>query len=522
MSASPVFKLPDHLARYGLQVDPFSANNEQGWFETPALAQRVELIQHLIEFGNQLILVTGEAGSGKSTLLNRILEVASKDWRLCCLCADPGMDRERMLRELCAAFELQHRDVRNPDVLEEHLRAHLDNSERSMLIPVVVVDDAHLLPFDSLKLLLTLNQPGPGHARLRSLLFCEPMILSQLAQPQLRPFQENIVHRLDIPPFDNVQTRDFIIQRLQDAGMSVRFHYDDNEFQRIYRASGGIPGHINVLARQALLDGRLEQRRGFPQLSLPTWKLPAWKLPRISWRPWQLFSGLAIAILAISLWWINSLLDGLLETEPATATLPLELPDAVDTETIHSTPGAQPEPTPETPGAEISPLAFPPLEPAKQPLTPEQRPLVPGQEAPLAGLLALDAIETDLAAAAAAPQSGAPAALAEPALAPGVKGHSWFHQQDPEAFVLQLLGAHDPEAINRFLRKQRLGAGIARFYTERDGRIWWVIVYGLYGSQQQAEAAIDALPSALKDLKPWPRSIKSIVAAMASSGQKIQ
>jgi DamX protein len=522
MSASPTFKLPDYLARYGLRIDPFSADNQQGWFETPALAQRLELIQHLIEFGNQLILVTGEAGSGKSTLLEMILAIANKDWRVCHLQADPSLDRERVLRELCAAFELQHRDVRNPDILEEHLRAHLDSSERSMLLPVAVIDDAHLLPFESLKLLLTLNQPGSGHARLRTLMFCEPMMLSQLAQPQLKAFQENIVHRLDIPAFDAAQTRDFIVDRLQHAGMPSRFRYDDNEFQRIYRASGGLPGHINVLARQALLDGRLEQRRGLQWLALPDWKFPGWKLPNIHWRPWQVFSGLAIVILGMCLWWINSLLDDLLESQPATATLPLELPDPGDIETSEITVPDQPPSEPMAPATEISVSPTPPPQTGTQPPPAklDLRPPEPFEQAPLEGLLALDAIETDLPIPAAAPQSSTNGSPAEPALAPGAKGYRWFFQQDPEAFVLQLLGAHDPEAINRFLRQHGLGEGIARFYTERDDRRWWVIVYGLYGSQTQAETAIDTLPQALKDLKPFPRSIESILVAMASVDQQ--
>ncbi|MDX1519661.1 MAG: hypothetical protein R3318_06015, partial [Gammaproteobacteria bacterium] len=96
---------------------------------------------------------------------------------------------------------------------------------------------------------------------------------------------------------------------------------------------------------------------------------------------------------------------------------------------------------------------------------------------------------------------------------PGFRGADWLKQQSPEQYVLQLLGAHDPDVINKVLSANPSVFGkVARFTTVNNNKRWHVLVYGLYPDRDRAVANIPDLPKNLQALGPWPRSIASIQA----------
>ena len=57
--------------------DPFDSNKSQ-YYLTPELSQRVNLIRHLIQNSEQLLLVLAETGCGKTSLLNQLTQMAGK------------------------------------------------------------------------------------------------------------------------------------------------------------------------------------------------------------------------------------------------------------------------------------------------------------------------------------------------------------------------------------------------------------------------------------------------------------
>ena len=55
------------LQSHPVGLDPFvDARGEGSYFVTQALRQRIELIRHLLEFGRQIIIVTGSRGVGEN------------------------------------------------------------------------------------------------------------------------------------------------------------------------------------------------------------------------------------------------------------------------------------------------------------------------------------------------------------------------------------------------------------------------------------------------------------------------
>ncbi|MFK8067381.1 MAG: AAA family ATPase [Gammaproteobacteria bacterium] len=247
----------DFFARLGLDKDPFPAEVDSSFYhENPDLLQRLDMIQHLIGFSNQMIFITGQRGIGKTSMLQRLEYYAPENWRICRIQANPMLNTPTLLRQLTSGFELEVAADADDmfQVYAEALQAHVQTLERAMLIPVVLIDDAHELPVDAFTMLFGFMQQEVGHSSMKMALFCEPQITTMLESPQLKSLSQNLTHQLEIPAFDERQTRDYLEQRLLHAGLTEDFPFLSEVVHKIHRESDGIAGKIHLLAQQALLD----------------------------------------------------------------------------------------------------------------------------------------------------------------------------------------------------------------------------------------------------------------------------
>ena len=84
----------------------------------------------------------------------------------------------------------------------------------------------------------------------------------------------------------------------------------------------------------------------------------------------------------------------------------------------------------------------------------------------------------------------------------------------PDYYVVQLLAMQSKEALEEFAaRKELHGMSAAR--VERDGRLFYVLLLGVYSDRQRAEAASANLPVELAGFAPWVRRADSLQRAMA-------
>jgi len=95
----------------------------------------------------------------------------------------------------------------------------------------------------------------------------------------------------------------------------------------------------------------------------------------------------------------------------------------------------------------------------------------------------------------------------------GVRGSVWFKQQEPGAYVLQLISAQNLGNIENLLKGQEGSkdqlSGYIKYTPSWKPR--YLLFYGHYQDRKAAEEAIQGMPADFKKVNPWPRTIGNIV-----------
>lgn len=462
---------------------PFSNHSPSGFFNTPELSQRLTLILHLINHSEQLLLVMGEKGYGKTTLLKKVIQQSQSDeaqahWKLFHLSHDSVSlsSQHNLLTTLLSAFGEQT-DGRKHQELISTLRGHIANTRYNAQLPLLVIDDAHMLPLETLHLLLKLAMQGDISTRLRILLFSEPQITSIFAAPEFEIVRNNLIHTLDIPAFNVEQTGAYIQLQLHQANFKKENPFTPERVRYIHQQSQGVPAVINELALEVL-----KKKQGlFSEYST----FGGW-LKRHGYVFKWLFIGLIFIALVTASHQLKQHFfpktdtphESEMETDLAVDELNIEA-DAFEATTSNVMPLFDDE-------LDVEPeidIAEELLEEDNFEPTEETVVIPPLNEE------ILDIVVDDNA----------------------IKDSRWLQQQSPKAYTIQILGAYKQAQVDQFIKKYNLSTGLAVFQTTHKQKPWHVLLYGHYPNRQSAINAIETLPVALrKATQPWVRSFASI------------
>lgn len=420
------------------------------FFTTPELTQRLSLIRHLLQNSEQLLFVLAESGCGKSSLLQQLLNSAPENWWVYALSCTPALSPEAMLAQLLTQFNVKH-EGKSVVELQTILRRHLANTLLNHQLPILLVDDAHLLPLASLKVLVELALLGEPQSRLRIALFCEPQITSILAAPEFQLVQKTLIHTLDIPPLSQTQVREYLHFHLEGTSLANHHPFDMETLRVLYQESEGVFGKINQLAQQRI-NHFLQQQVGE-------------QLPQPSIKRSLLLLGMA-SVLAGS-----ALLAYTYKPEMfAPQTPPQKLEPII------------PVPSPEVKEVKTAVVEKLPPKPVEK-TAPAEKPVEKVDANPLAVLLGK----------------------------PELKTSEWLLAQSPQAYTIQVMGLHDLQAFKKLLGAEN-SPNMIVFKTEYQKKEWYVLLFGIYPTQEQATAALNTLPESFRVLgtQPWVRNVAGV------------
>ncbi|MCG7983330.1 MAG: AAA family ATPase [Candidatus Thiodiazotropha lotti] len=216
-----------------------SDSNE--FFSTPEVTAHLDLIRHLIENSELVPLVRGAEGSGKSLLASRLQQMAPENWMVCHFSAEPTLQPERLLAFIARCSGL-------PDIAGDLMQRLADRFEvlrKRGRTPVLLVDDAQMLPPTSLMTLLRLFERQVEGDRLVSIvLFADEQIDLLLSTPQLQVMTPQSIQAIDMPVLTRQEANGFMGHLLKNEGLSDNFTLDETKLNRLYKETGGVPGPL--------------------------------------------------------------------------------------------------------------------------------------------------------------------------------------------------------------------------------------------------------------------------------------
>jgi hypothetical protein len=83
----------------------------------------------------------------------------------------------------------------------------------------------------------------------------------------------------------------------------------------------------------------------------------------------------------------------------------------------------------------------------------------------------------------------------------------WQALRDRGGYTIQLVGVSKQDSITGFAAKHGLRGDLAYISTEREGRSWYILMFGMYESYTEASQALQGLPDSVRAQQPWVRKM---------------
>lgn len=535
------------LGHYQLNHDPFAARVPGFKFfpaqRKPVLGQ----LHHLARYSQLLLVVTGPQGAGKTLLRQALVASTNKQSvQSVVVSARSANDAAGVLAQVAQSLNVAKAEV--PAILSQVVQLGLTGQEVYLL-----VDDAEQLGESALQALLELAA-GTAEGRPHVFLFGEPSLIAGLDALET---EEERFHVIELQPYTEEETREYLEQRLEGAGRGIEV-FTAEQVADIHQNSEGWPGNINQVARDTLIEAMIASRSTAKRPSVG-FKMPKKHVLALS----------AVVVVAVG----AAVLMPKKGDQPATgapaeqAQLPLGQGKPSNAQSNNGGPAiefagsSQPMPLPlvgqsqpvmrgplaestgmnegeesgpagntalQPPtvttiappaGAEAGPAPTPaqPIQPSQtlasaQPVAPAHQSVAPAASKPVApATKPVTEVATAKPAAPAAKPAEKPAT--KPAAAPA--GGGWYASQAPGNYVVQILGTSSEATAQAYVKAQ--GGDYRYFKKNLQGKPLFVITYGNFSSRDAALNAIKALPAKVQAGKPWPRTVASVQQELAAT-----
>ena len=513
---------PGYLETFSLSCEPFADRIDSRFFYAgTTLMQRLDLLTHLTQFGDSVILVSGPPGSGKTTLLSRFVGQSNNQWRLCLI--DAADDFSQFPNRLADA--LGNGSFSSE---QELLTQWINHSDSSALL-VILIDNAEQLDVSALdRLCVLLGQASAD--RIQIILFGIPEAQLRLKQAFEQKTLSGSTQRLEMPRLNEEETSSYLMYRLAVAGYSGESPFTTTEVRAMCKAADGRPAGLNQLAIQALLErhARTKSKRLRPVIGKRKGNALAWVLASVGvlsvavYMGWQRFyppSSDAHRPLSPQRPMEER---SLALPEPIPLPLPVEAKQAAIETVAELTapPSKLPLPDSAAPsepaiGKDEIIAVIPEPEETAAPDNEAQEKTVPSvspsEQEPASEPASLETVKAEKPAT--TTETTTQTAAVEQDQAKEILPHreTWLLEQPEAFFSLQLVGSRNEKSIAGYIRRHKLDKHQAAYYRGHyQGEAWYVLMYGVYPTQKAALDGRDSLPAKIRKAKPWLRNLKSV------------
>ncbi len=247
------------LAWFGFTAAPFSKEitDEDLWLPS----SKVELVDELVDAleARASVVLTGEPGVGKTCVLRALRRRLPPEHYRLTYCHNATLGKRDFYRQLCLALGLA--PSATAAAVFYAVSSHVEELGRERLLPVFLLDEAHLLHQDVLDHLhILLNYQWDSRALLSLVLIGLPELSAQLERRRNRSLFTRIHYRFHIDDASAHDTAEYVTHRLKFAGTDKSV-FDVDAITIMHEHSTGALRDVDRLAQAALRDAARRKRR---------------------------------------------------------------------------------------------------------------------------------------------------------------------------------------------------------------------------------------------------------------------
>jgi general secretion pathway protein A len=288
---------------YQLKRDPFTDTPDPEFlFVSPSHKAALQALIRGIEAGQELLAVFGAPGLGKTTVLRACQASIQPRFRPIFL-GYPKLSFKEILAFMCQECRLDCTPD-NPATMFLHLCQTLQEEHRNGSSVVLLIDEAHQLPVQTLESLLHLLalQTCLGEKLFQIVLAGLPTLRRQFSLPQLRPLRERLTVHATLLPLTSEESLAYICHRLTKVLVSEAELFTPGALKLIIHSARGNPRALNMLCSNTLITGSLYRQK--PISVLVAREVMA-NFGTKSARSYLRWGGVAAAglLLVAGLWW---------------------------------------------------------------------------------------------------------------------------------------------------------------------------------------------------------------------------
>lgn len=243
-----------YQSHFGLQEAPFALTpNTRYFLRAPSHSEALELLLVALRQREGFIKVTGEVGTGKTLLCRLLLNELDKT-ACTAYIPNPNLPPDTLYEAVAEELGVDVTRCANVHQILKALNQRLIALALENRPAVLVIDEAQAMPEQTIEALRLLTNLETESTRLLQIvLFGQPELDVILGKDSLRQLRQRITFQTRLQPLSREAVSQYLRHRLARAGYNGADLFTPSALKMIWRASGGIPRLVNILAHKSLL-----------------------------------------------------------------------------------------------------------------------------------------------------------------------------------------------------------------------------------------------------------------------------
>ncbi len=241
-------------AFFGFSESPFSLSPDPAFFYRSE--QHEEALANLV-YGVQarkgFIVLTGEVGTGKTTMLECLRDYLEAQYIEFAFLFNSRINVEQFFEMIAYDLDLRCPRTSKTEVLFALNQLLVEQAQDGRTV-VLIVDEAHNLEWEVLEEIRLLGNLENRNGKLLQIILAgQPELDRKLDAPNLRQLKQRIVLRCNLQPFTLRDAVEYMVSRLERAGMPDQTVFSEELMAEIHLRAQGIPRVINAVCDNLLL-----------------------------------------------------------------------------------------------------------------------------------------------------------------------------------------------------------------------------------------------------------------------------